>query len=149
MRQAIRAGQQDQAINDGKRLIGESGHRVCQLRSAGTGQAVHGRGEKAAARNHLQWVTESAPDVSLKELARLRLGRLLLDMNELDALKKLLSPWPRRSPVSSRSCAETSSTRAGTPMRRVWHTRTHCSKGRGRRTAAHEACRRRRPGPDS
>ncbi len=92
MRQAIRNGQQDQAINDGKRLIGEySGTAYASFAALELARQSYGRGEKAAARNHLQWVTESAPDVSLKELARLRLGRLLLDMNELDALKKLLA----------------------------------------------------------
>jgi len=92
MRQAIRAGQQDQAINDGKRLIGGfGGTAYASFAALELARLSYGRGEKAAARNHLQWVTESAPDVSLKELARLRLGRLLLDMNELDALKKLLN----------------------------------------------------------
>jgi predicted negative regulator of RcsB-dependent stress response len=39
----------------------------------------------------LQWVSDSAPDPSIRELARLRLAQLLLDMNELDALQSLLS----------------------------------------------------------
>jgi predicted negative regulator of RcsB-dependent stress response len=91
MRQAVRTGQNDKAIADGKRLIGEyGGTAYASFAALELARLSYQGGEKAAARNHLQWVSDSAPDPSIRELARLRLGQLLLDMDELDALQALL-----------------------------------------------------------
>jgi predicted negative regulator of RcsB-dependent stress response len=91
MRQAVRSDQIEQAIEHGKRLVGEYG-KTAYASFAGLELAKlsYQRGEKAAARDHLNWVAESAPEPVLRELARLRLGQVLLDMNEHDALKGLL-----------------------------------------------------------
>lgn len=91
MRQAVRSGRDDKAIEDGKRLIGDfGGSSYASFAALELARLAYQRSEKAVARDHLQWVSDSAPDPSISELARLRLGRLLLDMQELDALQSLL-----------------------------------------------------------
>lgn len=91
MRQAVRSGRDDKAIEDGKRLIGDfGGSSYASFAALELARLAYQRSEKAVARDHLQWVSDSAPDPSIRELARLRLGRLLLDMQELDALQSLL-----------------------------------------------------------
>ncbi len=95
MRQAVRSEQYDKAIEDGKRLIGEyGGTAYASFAALELAKLSYQRGEKAAARNHLQWVTEAAPDPSIRELARLRLGALLLDMQDTTALQSLLAAAP-------------------------------------------------------
>ena len=95
MRQAVRTGQNDKAIEDGKRLIGEYGNSVyASFAALELARLSYARGEKAAARNQLQWVVDAASDPSIREVARLRLGRLLLDIGELDTLQTLLAQSP-------------------------------------------------------
>ena len=95
MRQAVKTGQYDKAIEDGKRLIGEyGGTAYASFAALEMARLSYQRGEKAAARNHLRWVAESAPDPSIRELARLRLGSLLLDMQDTAALQALLGAAP-------------------------------------------------------
>jgi len=92
MRQAVRTGQDDRAIEDGKRLIGEfGGTAYASFAALELARLAYQRGEKTVARDHLQWVSDAASDPSVRELGRLRLGHLLLDMNELDALQALVS----------------------------------------------------------
>ena len=91
MRQAVRSGRDDKAIEDGKRLIGDfGGSAYASFAALELARLAYQRSEKAVARDHLQWVSDSAPDPTIQELGRLRLGRLLLDMKELDALQSLL-----------------------------------------------------------
>lgn len=95
MRQSVQAGQYDKAIEDAKRLVGEyGGTAYASFAALELAKLSYQRGEKAAARNHLRWVAESAPDPSIRELARLRLGRLLLDMQDTAALQALLATTP-------------------------------------------------------
>jgi predicted negative regulator of RcsB-dependent stress response len=95
MRQAVRSGLIDQAIEDGKRLIGDYGSTAyASFAGLELARLAYNRDEPAVARGHLQWVADSAPDPALRELARLRLGRLLLDSGELDALQQLLTASP-------------------------------------------------------
>ena len=95
MRQAVGTGQYDKAIEDGKRLIGDFGNTAyASFAAMELAKLSYEKGEKAAARNHLQWVSESAADPSLRELARLRLGAVLLDMQDTAALQKLLAAEP-------------------------------------------------------
>lgn len=95
MRQAVRGGEQAKAIEEGKRLIGEyGGTAYASFAALELARLAYERSERAAAREHLQWVAGSAPDPAISELARLRLGRLLLDMGEQDALSALLQAQP-------------------------------------------------------
>ena len=65
MRQAVRSGQQARAIEDGKRLIGEyGGSAYASFAALELARISYLNGEKAVAREHLQWVTQSAPDPS-------------------------------------------------------------------------------------
>ena len=91
MRQPVRSGRDDKAIEDGKRLIGDfGGSSYASFAALELARLAYQRSEKAVARDHLRWVSDSAPDPAIRELGRLRLGRLLLDMQELDALQSLL-----------------------------------------------------------
>jgi len=95
MRQSVETGQYDKAVEDGKRLIGEyGGTAYASFAALELARLSYQRGEKAAARNHLRWVVDSAPDPSIRELARLRLGSLLLDMQDTAALQALLDVAP-------------------------------------------------------
>jgi predicted negative regulator of RcsB-dependent stress response len=92
MRQAVLTKNFDKALEDGKRLIGEyAGSAYASLAALELAKLAYQRGEKSVARNHLEWVTESAPDPALGEIARLRLGSLLLDMEDWSALEALLA----------------------------------------------------------
>ena len=92
MRLAVQQDQPNKAIEDGKQLIGEfGGSAYASFAALELAKLSYQQGEKAAARNHLQWVADSAPDPTIRELARLRLGRLLLDLADLDALQALLA----------------------------------------------------------
>ena len=96
MRQATRTANFDKALEDGKRLIGEFGDSAYgSFAALELARLAYQRGEKSVARNHLRWVVDSAPDPAIREVARLRLGALLLDMNELPALETLLAAPPQ------------------------------------------------------
>jgi predicted negative regulator of RcsB-dependent stress response len=95
LRQAVRSGQIDEAIEQGKRLIGEYGSSAyASFAGLELARLAYQKGEKSAARGHLEWVADSAPDPTLREVARLRLARLLMDMGETDALAALLDQAP-------------------------------------------------------
>lgn len=95
MRQAVNVADYDAAMEHGKRLIGEyGGTAYASFAALELAKLAYQRGEKSVARNHLRWVSESGPDASIKDLARLRLGQLLLDLNELPMLQNLLSTPP-------------------------------------------------------
>lgn len=95
LRQSVRSGQIDEAIEQGKRLIGEYGSSAyASFAGLELARLAYQKGEKSAARGHLEWVADSAPDPTLREVARLRLARLLLDMGETDALVGLLDQAP-------------------------------------------------------
>ncbi len=95
LRQAVRSGQIDEAIEQGKRLIGEHGSSAyASFAGLDLARLAYQKGEKSAARGHLEWVADSAPDPTLREVARLRLARLLMDMGETEALAALLDQAP-------------------------------------------------------
>lgn len=95
LRQAVRSGQIDEAIEQGKRLIGEYGSSAyASFAGLDLARLAYQKGEKSAARGHLEWVADSAPDPTLREVARLRLARLLMDMGETEALAALLDQAP-------------------------------------------------------
>jgi predicted negative regulator of RcsB-dependent stress response len=52
-------------------------------------------GDRAAAQVQLAWVRANAPDPALRQIATLRLARILLDDADLDAAQRLLDAAPR------------------------------------------------------
>jgi len=95
MRQAARLNQVDKALEDGRRLLGDyPGSAYAGFAALEMARLSYERGEKDAARGHLQWVIDAAVDPSVGELARLRLGRLLLDVDDTAALNELLAKSP-------------------------------------------------------
>jgi predicted negative regulator of RcsB-dependent stress response len=90
--QSVRIDQTDKAAEEGKRLIVEHGGSVYgSFAGLELARLAYAKGEKAAARGHLEWVAESAPDETLREIARFRLASLLLDMGEAEELAGLLA----------------------------------------------------------
>lgn len=81
----VAAGDSGAAVDTGKRLIGEYGDSVyASFAAMQLARLSYQQGEKDAARSHLSWAMTNAPDPAIAAIARLRLGRLLLDMDELD-----------------------------------------------------------------
>jgi len=52
-------------------------------------------GDRGAAQVQLAWVRANAPDPGLRQVATLRLGRILVDEGELDAAQRLVDAAPR------------------------------------------------------
>lgn len=52
-------------------------------------------GDRGAAQVHLAWVRANAPDPGLRQIATLRMARILIDDGELDAAQRLLDAAPR------------------------------------------------------
>ncbi|WP_428608256.1 YfgM family protein [Sedimenticola sp.] len=52
------------------------------------------QGDMDGAKSQLQWVLSNADDPSLKQIARLRLGRLLLDQGSVDEAASLIAQAP-------------------------------------------------------
>ncbi|WP_078119293.1 YfgM family protein [Thiosocius teredinicola] len=95
MMQAGNAGNVDAALEHGKRLVGDyAGTAYASFAGMEMAKLSYQKGEKAAAREHLQWVADHGSDPAIKEVARLRLGRLLLDMGDHDALQSVLNATP-------------------------------------------------------
>lgn len=91
MENHLAAGNIDQGIESAKRLIGESSGSVYATFAAlQLAKVSYDKGEKTAAQSHLQWAMDNAPDEALSGLARLRLARLLVDMEQWDAAKGLV-----------------------------------------------------------
>ncbi len=92
MRVSSMAGDQDKAVSSGQRLIGEFGDTAYgAFAGLELARLSYQKGQKEAARQHLQWVLDHGVDTALVELARLRLARLLVDMNDLDAADAIIA----------------------------------------------------------
>jgi len=86
MENAVAKGDETAAIAAAKQVIGEFPDTVYgTFASMQLAKLSYEKGEKTVARQHLEWAMHNAVDESLAELARLRLARLLIDMNEVDA----------------------------------------------------------------
>lgn len=95
MTRAAERGDSAQALADGQRLVAEyASTAYASFAALELARLAYGQGEKSAARGQLQWVIDSAPDPSIAELARLRLGQLLLDMDDLDGVESLIASEP-------------------------------------------------------
>lgn len=82
----VRAGDNEAAVSTAKRLIGDYGDSVyAGFAALQVARLSYEQGDKAVAREHLRWTVENASDPTIAGLARLRLGRLLLDLGEADA----------------------------------------------------------------
>lgn len=83
------------ALNQGERLLEKHGDSTYARFAALELAALHYRdGERAKARERLQWVMDSASEQALRQVARLRLARMLVDDDELDQASGLLSAAP-------------------------------------------------------
>jgi predicted negative regulator of RcsB-dependent stress response len=95
MTQAVERGDTARALAEGQQLVGEyASTAYASFAALELARLAYEQGEKSAARGHLQWVIDSAPDPAVAELARLRLGQLLLDMEDLAGLQALLQAEP-------------------------------------------------------
>lgn len=84
------AGRTDDADQMGKMLIADYGSTAyASFAGMQLAKDYYQRGDKGSAAEELRWVMGNAPSSELKELARLRLGYLLLDMGKPDQALKL------------------------------------------------------------
>lgn len=75
----------EQALEMGRQLVSaHSGSNYAAMASLVMASISVERGDKDAASAHLHWVMEQGKQAELAEIARLRLGRLLLDMGKAD-----------------------------------------------------------------
>lgn len=96
METQMAAGQQDQGMETAKRLIGEYGDSVyATFASLQLAKLAYEKGEKDVAVAQLRWSLDNAADPTLVELARLRLARVLLDMQQTDEAAKLVAAASR------------------------------------------------------
>jgi len=85
MAQAIQAGSVESAIKHGEKIITEwpdSNYAVFAAQDMAKIQLE--QGDADAAKTQYQWVLANAKDASLKQLARLRMARMLLSENDID-----------------------------------------------------------------
>jgi predicted negative regulator of RcsB-dependent stress response len=95
MTQAAERGDSAQALADGQQLIADFANTAyASFAALELARIAYQKSEKSAARSHLQWVLDAAPDPAIAELARLRLAQLLLDIEDLAALEALLDKEP-------------------------------------------------------
>ena len=92
LQKAVETAEQDELQDTAKQLMDEhassayASFAVLQL-----AKQAYENGDKAQVREHLEWVLQNASDTVIQEMARLRLGRLLLDMQDSEAAKTLLA----------------------------------------------------------
>lgn len=85
MQNLVSAGKTDNAVELGKRLLGEHTDSVyASLAALNLAKLTYERGDKANASENLQWVVEHAPDAALADLARVRVARVQLDQQQYD-----------------------------------------------------------------
>jgi predicted negative regulator of RcsB-dependent stress response len=86
------AGNQDAVVDIAKQLYGDyDSTAYATFAALQMAKLSYSKGEKLTAQENLQWAMDNAPDPSLRDMARLRLGQLLLDMQkypQADALAK-------------------------------------------------------------
>lgn len=84
-------GREQEGLETAKRLISEHGDTVYGTYAAmQMARLSYQKGEKAAARQHLQWAVDNGADPALVSLAQIRLVELLIDMQDIDAAKSVL-----------------------------------------------------------
>lgn len=82
----------DQAIEIGRQLVSaHSGSSYASMASLVMASISLEKGDKESASAQLRWVMEKGKQNELKEIARLRLGRLLLDMGKADEALALVA----------------------------------------------------------
>jgi len=92
MENQLARGDRNAGVETAKRLVGEfGGTAYATFAALQLAQLSYTQGEKDAARSHLQWVMDNAPDQALAELARLRLANLLMDMQQFEAAATLVN----------------------------------------------------------
>lgn len=83
---AMGSGSKDLAVAEGEHLMKDfAGSAYAMFAALNLAKLAVEAGDDAQARAHLQWAKDNAPDEGLRDLASLRLARVLLDMGELDA----------------------------------------------------------------
>ena len=88
----LASGDRNAGVETAKRLVGEfGGTAYATFAALQLAQLSYTQGEKDAARSHLQWAMDNAPDKALSELARLRLANLLMDMQQWEAAGTLVN----------------------------------------------------------
>ena len=91
MQNQAAAGNVENALATGKRLLGEHTASVyASFAALRLARISYARGDRAEAAENLNWVVEHAPDDVVADLARVRLARVRVDLDEVDAAAKVL-----------------------------------------------------------
>jgi predicted negative regulator of RcsB-dependent stress response len=89
---AIQAGSIESALKQGEKIVAEwpeSSYAI--FASMDMAKTKLGQGDSDAAVGHYKWVLANAKESSLKQLARLRMARILLSDNKLDESEALVA----------------------------------------------------------
>ncbi len=90
--QAARGGDLDAAVQRGEALMKEyQGSTYALFTALDLARLQLEAGDKDKARTRLQWVMDNAGDDAIGKLAKVRLARLLLDMDKLDEASALVA----------------------------------------------------------
>jgi len=88
---AERAGSVDQAVAQGEGLMGGfAGSAYADFAALHLAKLAIRGGDDAMARKRLEWVVEHSKDDGIRQIARLRLARVLLDAGQLDEARTQL-----------------------------------------------------------
>jgi predicted negative regulator of RcsB-dependent stress response len=86
MTSAMQSGSTQLAVAQGEQLMKDfQGSAYGMFAALNLAKLEVDAGDDAKARAHLDWAKANAPDQGLRDLARLRLVRVMLDMGDLDA----------------------------------------------------------------
>lgn len=92
---ALEQNNNDAVIRHGEAIIARYDTTTyATLAALAVAKAKTEQNDLTAARSHLQWVIDNSDQEELTKIARLRLGRILLAQNQLDAAQKLIGNSP-------------------------------------------------------
>ena len=87
---AIQAGNIESALKQGEKIVAEwPESSYAALASLDMAKIKLSQGDSDAVKKHYEWVLNNAKDPSLKQLARLRMARILLSANNIEGAEVL------------------------------------------------------------
>lgn len=87
---AIQSGSVESAVKQGEKIVTEwPESSYAALASLDMAKIKLSQGDSGAVKQHYEWVLNNAKDPSLKQLARLRMARILLSTNNIEGAEAL------------------------------------------------------------
>jgi predicted negative regulator of RcsB-dependent stress response len=89
---AIQAGSVESAVKQGEKIVTEwPESSYAAFASLDMAKIKLSQGDSEAVKQHYEWVLNNAKDPSLKQLARLRMARILLSTNNIEGAEALVA----------------------------------------------------------